>query len=352
MKIENYHIEDFILDESFQRYFFGVNQEDEMFWEKWITENPNRLNDVQEAKKFLSNLQFETETLSDDELQEEILSMKNEILRSPNRKFIEPTQTKTNHTRRIAATITSLLIAGAIAYFFIGNTFTNQEESNKVVADYMIKSAPLGQKNAITLSDGSKIKLNAGSSLKIYPDFNKQDRKVILEGEAFFDVAENEQKPFIIESGDLVTTVKGTSFNIKSFQEDNTVYIAVAAGLVSVKKTLPDQKDSSDFEMLLQPDVMLVYQTETENFSRENFDRDLIFGWKDGVLSFKEANFQKIKIELERWYGAEIIINNQNVLNRPYTGTYKNASLETVLDGMRYVLGFSFEIKENKVYIN
>jgi len=193
MERENYDIEDFILDESFQRYVFGLNQNDEIFWENWIAQNNSRLNEIEEAKFFLSNLQFESESITNEELKIEISRMKTAINSPTKERYLKSTYFNTYFfNRKIAAVITLIFFTAMIFYFINENNVTNQERKGIYAADFVVKSVPLGQKNELTLTDGTRIKLNAGSTLKIYPDFNAKERKVILEGEAFFDVAENQ----------------------------------------------------------------------------------------------------------------------------------------------------------------
>ncbi|MFT6359951.1 MAG: transmembrane sensor [Cyclobacteriaceae bacterium] len=157
------------------------------------------------------------------------------------------------------AVVISLLI---LSTFFVYN---NYKTTNSITDDGMItyieKVNPTGQKSTTTLSDGTVVKLNSDSKLKFPKNFSDDIREVYFEGEAFFDVAKDASRPFIIKTNDLQVKVLGTSFNVKSFEEDNLVQIGVVTGRVSV------QLISGSEGQLPEPTILLPEQSVVYNSS-------------------------------------------------------------------------------------
>ncbi|MDW7691165.1 DUF4974 domain-containing protein [Flammeovirgaceae bacterium SG7u.111] len=349
MQFEKYTVEDFIGDESFQKYYFDLSKEDKVFWESWIAKNPEKSLEVEEAKLFLSSLTFDVETLSDDEFHQEFLKLKSKTKPVEKGKAVSFVSVTSSWFGRKAAAVVAFLLVAGVGYYFVKDELGASEPSPNTEIAFVEKKAPFGTKSTFKLPDGTRVKLNSGTTLKVYPDFNRKERRVVLEGEAFFDVTKDQSKPFVIESGNIATTVKGTSFNIEAFENEETIKVAVVTGLVAVTKL---ENDKLDEQIFLRPDEMLTYSESLDGFSKGSFDKDAVLGWKDGVLYFKDASFEAIQKDLEKWYGVEIEVGNKNILNRPYTGTYKNSSLKEVLEGMSYVLDFKFVIDNNIIYID
>ena len=239
-----------------------------------------------------------------------------------------------------------LLVAccGILFYEMARNNYLEE----KAEIPHLIEKISLdGQKVAITLPDGTKVKLNASSKL-ITPDkFEAAQREVTLIGEAFFEVAENPKKPFIIHIAGLHVEVLGTSFNIDTYalNKDHTS-IAVATGKVRVKAST-DSSEAID----LVPGQMLTHARETGVMKVQNFDWDKELAWKDNFLVFKNDNIHTILSELERWYGVDTQLDKVIAEDKYFTGKYNNPTLESVLRGLSFVYDFEYSIDHKKVII-
>lgn len=200
----------------------------------------------------------------------------------------------------------------------------------------------LGVKKIITLADGSVVKLHSGSSLT-YPKHFGDTRELTLKGEAFFEVAKDSLRPFIVHTGKVSTQALGTSFNISYENKDSTISIALATGLVKVAH---NSADDTRQLALLQPGQQLIYHKQAKSFKVSDFDREKVLSWKEGVLHFNDASLSEVVEELERWYGVQIKVESQSTEDSAtrwhYTGKYDQQSLEAVLQGISFVKKISY----------
>ena len=192
--------------------------------------------------------------------------------------------------------------------------------------------------------------LNGNSHLSYASEWQQKDaREVWLEGEAFFDVAKDAAHPFVIKTNDLEVRVLGTSFNVRSFTEEENVSVAVLTGKVMVS----DHSDSpADKEQVLLPNEMLVYSVKERSFSdKKKFDSEVVFGWKDHNLVFKDETIDRILTTLSRWYGVEFNIHTRLDHNKEFTGRFINPTLKEVMESISYSYQFEYEINNSNVLI-
>ena len=239
--------------------------------------------------------------------------------------------------------VAAMLIIGLVSSIL----YLHFEERPVEQVRYLEKISLNGQKINIQLADGSRVKLNSGSKLITPERFSSDLREVELEGEAFFDVAEEADRPFIIKSGDIKIRVHGTSFNVRAYPEESDISVAVASGKVSVS----DVVNNSPVYIL--PDELAIYDREDKVTKKGSFDRREYFGWKNKEIVFKNSNIDEIFAKLSRWYGIAFQVDTQLDRKKDFSGFYSNdPSLEEVMKGISYVYEFDFEIKKDMVMIN
>jgi len=174
---------------------------------------------------------------------------------------------------------------------------------------------PAGQRARITLPDGSTAWLNAGSTLR-YPSIFGSERNVSLTGEAWFEVAHNPERPFIVNASDILDiTALGTKFNVSSYPKADEMSTALTEGSVKVSK-----HGSPNSAVVLQPGEQAILGNGT--FRVEAIDNDMLL-WKDGIYTFKGEMLGKIIEKLELYYDVEIVVNDPRILKRPYTGKFR-----------------------------
>ncbi|MFW5760248.1 MAG: FecR family protein [Cyclobacteriaceae bacterium] len=200
-----------------------------------------------------------------------------------------------------------------------------------------------GQKLFTTLPDGSSVKLNGDSKILYAEEFAGDYREVILYGEAFFEVIRDENKPFIIRTKDIEVKVLGTSFNIESYPGEASSMVAVASGKVAVKGLN---------QQMLTLDIgeKVAYHSDSESLTKENFDWEEEYGWKDNVLVFNKASLTEIFNRLNKWYGVEFI-QRDDIPEKKFSGRYVNPTLNAVLEGLSYVYNFEYSIELNQVVL-
>ncbi len=249
---------------------------------------------------------------------------------------------------RLVKSMAALVLIILVGYLII--------PSNKVPVPEQIvemtREAPRGFRNTVTLSDGSVATLNSESSIRYAKNFGVNDRVIYLTGEAFFEVVRDETKPFVVISNDLKTTALGTSFNVNAYK-GNAEAISLSTGKVKVELTNPTSDAATKAEMILTPGEQALWNESKEQLTKKKFDPETTLSWKSNVIFFKNTDLKSMIDVLEKWYNVEITVNGEaNKLKQTGNGTFKNESLENVLNLLGYSMGFEHEINEEKIIIN
>ena len=182
--------------------------------------------------------------------------------------------------------------------------------------------APLGARVSFNLPDGTTGMLNSGSRLSYSLPFNS-NRKVSLNGEAWFDVYHDEQHPFEITSGTSVVKVFGTRFNISAYPDESYVEVVLEEGKVSYK----NQEVSEEFAML--PSERLIFKDG--NISKSVADPGKYKAWTEGKLVFRGDPMGEVARRIERWYNVEVNIADKGLNKYSFRGIFLDDTLEDVL---------------------
>lgn len=337
-----FNAEEFAYDPSFQSFMLASNQDNISFWKNWIADHPDKKPEITQAIQIIDAIYAR---LPQDKMESEVNRITASVnigIKTSSQKYFHPW--KMRHFYRYAAA----LIFMAISAFVVLSLMDDQKNvANQVVSNQIVeKSTGKGQKLTITLKDGTQIKLNAESTITYPENFSDSVRWVALNGEAFFEVTKNPNHPFIVKCGDFYTQVLGTSFNINAYPEINNIEVSLLEGKV---KTYVQGQKSPD--LYLEPDEMASYDIANKSIVKSTFDPQKTISWKDGIIHFEEASFEQMKRTLERWYDVKFIVTNNPGMIR-FTGEFKNQSLEDVLQGISFSVGFKFRISGKKVYIN
>jgi ferric-dicitrate binding protein FerR (iron transport regulator) len=220
---------------------------------------------------------------------------------------------------KIAAVLLLPLIVAVTLYFY------HSDSSKDFVADQQVNSviyAPMGARVAFNLPDGTTGFLNSGSKLSYALPFSN-DRKVALEGEAWFDVVHNEKRPFEISAGESKIKVLGTSFNVSAYKEEKYVEVVLLNGKVEFSDGV--QSDN----IVMKPSERLVLQDEKVAVAQ--VDPSKYKGWTDGKLIFRGDNMAEVARRIERWYDVKVEIADKNLVQFSFRATFKDDSLEDVL---------------------
>ena len=216
---------------------------------------------------------------------------------------------------------------------------------------YNTINVPYGKVFNLELSDGTKVYLNSGTSLKYPVNFiNDIDREVFIDGEAFFEVSSNKSQ-FIVSSNNTSVYVYGTKFNFKDYPEDNFSEVILTEGSLGVSETLDNIKNKK--VLMIKPGEKAKVNYSSGEIQRSRVNTSLYTSWIDGRVAFRNESLPSMIQKLERIYNVIIINNNKDIVEKYFTATilYKEESINDVLSYLSEVYGLKYQIIDNKILI-
>ena len=204
---------------------------------------------------------------------------------------------------------------------------------------YNTVNVPYGGTYTVELCDGTKVYLNSGTTLEFPSRFDGKVRSVILKGEAYFDVARNVSKPFVVEVDEMKVKVLGTSFNVKSYVDEPGVYTTLVEGSVAILRDGQPEKK-------IKPGEQAYYNKGVGTLSIAEVDVNEFTSWKDGLFYFKDIALEEILRIVSRWYDLEVFYMNQGAKSVIYSGKLPMySSVEDVLRKFEISGDVRFELK-------
>lgn len=231
--------------------------------------------------------------------------------------------------------------------------------------------AKRGTKSKLILPDGSQVWLNSESKLSYGALFNDSIREVTLEGEAYFDIVKDKNRPFIVKTSAISIRVLGTAFNVKSYKQDPTIEATLVRGLIEVQKN----NEPSASKIILRPNEKLVYNkpealiaNQHAGLSSNNIKEAQLISistlpkyipdssrvetsWVYGRLIFDGDTFSELTEKMERWYNIKITIKNRRLANNRFGGVFENENVEEALKALQLITMFKYTIYENEIVI-
>lgn len=219
-----------------------------------------------------------------------------------------------------------------------------QEEWNKVVTS-------VGGEYVVELSDGTRVWLNANTMFDFPVDFVRQERVVKLRGEAYFEVAKDAKRPFIVETEGTRTRVLGTSFNVKAYPDERYERTTLLEG--SVEITLAESTGTPSPRMVLEPGMQARWETGSRSLSVRAVDAEDAIAWRRGEFLFTEEDIQVVLQTLSRWYGVEFVSTDEKLETYTFSGMMsKDDKLGETLEILTLAGGPAFRIEGDKVYMS
>lgn len=350
MKQQNYSFEELILDESFKQWVKQSPKSSDSFWDSYLEKYPEESKNIEKARSFILSMEFPQKGYKPPTTAEIERSYDTIMNRDISKTFVIHRNKKSLKRHLSVAASVSIVLLLSFLWYKMEESIPETEIAH-VEKEWIEKRAPLGQKLTVKLEDGSLVKLNAGSRI-IYPkNFNDSIREILLEGEAFFQVSKNPQRPFVVKSKNLITTVLGTSFAVKAYEEEPQIQVAVLTGKVLVKKKVRSETEDGKDSIYLLPNEALTYSIKNSELKKTAFNYNKSFSWKDNVLYFEDAGFKEITATLSKWYGKKFEINTAINQQKDFSGRYEGQSLEMVLEGISFTFGVHYKITDSKVII-
>ncbi|GAB4044521.1 FecR family protein [Spirosoma litoris] len=367
MNYRTYNAEDFLFDESFRQWTSGSSAQAVDFWEQWLIQNPDRADVVRQAQELVRAL---NEHYQDDATDARFTSELNRLMQlAAERRDAEvepPIQALPQQSWwRWAAAASIILVAGLGVWLYSRTSIPKTSPDSYA---QLTKTAvlPLQEKVNTTnkpinvlLCDGSLITLRPKSRLSYPKHFKKTSRTVYLNGEAFFDVARNPAKPFLIYANQTVTKVLGTSFLVRAYEEEKAVTVTVRTGRVSVYTKQDFEKAQLSGLRRTEGVILTPNQQMTYNLIDRRLQKALVekpTALMPEILNreqvFEDAPVAKVFSTIERTYGVKFIYNEEDLSACLVNLTFFNENLLERLDIVCQTIGASYELLDGQIVIS
>jgi ferric-dicitrate binding protein FerR (iron transport regulator) len=257
-----------------------------------------------------------------------------------------------NHTRRLWLEVLKYAASGLI---FICTTLGIQQLMQKKLPSevhYTELNMEAGPRMShLTLPDGTKVVLNASTKFHFPDKFNADIREVFMDGEAFFDVVHQEERPFVVHTDRQTIRVLGTTFNVMDYSEDDYAITTLLNGSVEIQPAGADSKQQTAYR--LKPNQQAFLNKKTSELTTEDIRIDLTRTWVNKMYHFREEPLYRITQRLEKLYGIKIYITDEALKYEKYTGVFRLESpIEEVMKIINYQKQFAYEIKASGITIN
>ena len=353
-------IEELASDEMFRQWIMEPTEELSGFWHQWMGENQERQILVKQAGELVIAIHEAfrddfTSQMLENELQE--ISRKAELSKQSG----QPDRLRFSGFPiwRVAATFVLFSIIGLL-YLRYSSLHQVTDSSKKVQptsGQLYTRTNHSDKEMTILLSDNSIATLTKGSSISYPKQFSGPERKVFLEGEAFFDVSRNAKKPFLVYTSETVTRVLGTSFRVKAFRKENTVMVLVKSGRVLVypKNEYESGKEKRLISgVVLDPNQQAVFNRTENRIQKSTVSNPKIL---TELSVQKEMNFEdkpvaKVFRSLEEIYGIVIVYDASMLSNCIINAQFTDENLKQRMNAICQAIGASYEILNNRIVIS
>jgi hypothetical protein len=221
------------------------------------------------------------------------------------------------------------------------------ETPEKIIENVVV--TPVGGEYQLTLSDGTKVWLNALSEIRYPIKFSGDTRKVKVSGEVYFEVAKNRKTPFVVDVNNVEIKVLGTQFNVKAYPNDDSIETTLIEGAVRLKATgLSGNVTSVD----LAPGFQASFNRSSKNMNTRKVHVENYIAWKDGKFIFQSEKLSNIMRKLERWYDVKVFFENQNLKDLLFSARMNRyGNINDLLTKFEQTTNVKFEIKNNIILI-
>ncbi|TAG22303.1 MAG: FecR family protein [Cytophagia bacterium] len=352
----NYTVEEFIIDDDFIRWVKYPTEESDSFWQSFLNNQPAQTSTVRQARLAVQQLVIASkQAISTGEIPVIWTDIETHLKdQSQHGK-----RSLSIHWSKLAAAA-SVILALGLGYWWAVKPAQNSKE---IYSQMILKTkSPLKEvinnsasKQAIIMSDGSKVVLEPNSRLSYSESFEGANREVYLLGEAFFEVERNPKKPFLVYANGLIAKVLGTSFWVKAYEKDQQVTVLVKTGKVSVfSNKIAQNPDPETAGVVLTPNQKVVFEKEDARLTRTLAEKPLLIlsARELQQFSFTNAPIAEIFRAFEKAYGVEIIFDEEVMTNCHLTTSLTNETLFEKLDIICEGIESSYKVVDAQVIIS
>lgn len=241
----------------------------------------------------------------------------------------------------------AIKIAAVFVITVACGTYFYKSEIRKIGEAMNTIKVPAGQRANLTLPDGTNVWLNARSEMRYPAVFTGNKREITLDGEAYFEVTHNEDKPFVVQTNKCNVEVLRTKFNVEAYSDSEDFCTSLMEGSVRVS-----DKGNPSETVLLSPNHMVSLENGQLSTSPiSDFD---VFRWKEGLICFRNMNFEQLMLRFEKCYGVRIVVENKHLVNYICSGKFRiSDGIDNALRILQKDAKYSFERNndESVIYI-
>ncbi len=357
--MENFeaHILPFLENDQFINWVIRPDEESNAYWRKWTEEHPDQLDNLLHAREFAIHLQEAQKSANAEPLSESIWAKINSQI-GPVAEIAPVSRLRNRANYWIAASIAGGLILGSAVFYRTKIQVNGRKETSPKIAailkNNILKRLNSTNQNQIAyLVDGTKDTMRPGSSIE-YTVFLQQDRRSVnLNGDAFFDVAKDANRPFYVYTKDIVLKVLGTSFNVSNNRKNGNITVLVKTGKVSVSKN----SNRNKAEFILTPNQLITYTPQSNRIVKSDLDSGrtrLNETPEANPINFKfdETPVSKIFATLEEGYGIRINFDQQVFSRCNVTTSLTDEAFEEKLKIICEAINANYKIADNQVFID
>lgn len=348
-------IEDLLADPTFPQYCMGTDPAAVARWEQWLQDHPEQKVMVEKARELYFFLNGGHSRMQYEQDRDRFLQRLRQHTKEPQLFTVgeKPALSRRKALRRSLIALAVVLAAMALVW--------NYRPAPAPAAE-MVFQTKAGRQKKFRLPDGSSILLNSSSTVSIAAGFNERHRDIYLSGEGYFEVAPNAQQPFIVHTQTILIRVLGTVFNVKAYPNDTVTATSLLQGAIQVyaNRNVAGVRLPED-GLLLSPNqkLQVVKSTARETITPLSsktipayeiapLATDAILNtvvetdWTRGRLSFNDMPFDRIAMELERWYGVKIRFENEALKQSRFVATFDKENIDQVLRALQATTSFNY----------
>lgn len=362
-------VDDFLNDATFRAWIDG-DPDATAFWTAWRSQHPEQRAVLNQAKALVYALKQQPVDLSDDEVRQEVQHLVGQFRQrkqagraNDDEPRSEPVVWWVQNRQTWLSLAASILVIIGLGFLLLRpehpsptpqTTYRRLPNDGSTVLSEKVNAT--NEPLTLVLSDGSAITLEKNSRIRYPKTFTGSFREVYLSGEAFFEIARNPEKPFLIYANETVTKVLGTSFRIRAFDHEPEVAVAVRTGKVSVfaEKTFRKTKTQTRNGVLLIRNQEVVFNRKTEQLQRGLVAKPELVAVATHVqeLDFEDVPVTQVLAKLEKAYGVTIDYKADLLEKCPITAQFSDETLSIKLGFICQAIGATYEVVEGRVMIH
>jgi len=346
----NYEVEDFLHDDFFIDWVLKDQPEQQVFWEQWLVENPDRKKVIDQARAIILSIRVNPlkDELTDVEVNSIVTNIQQQALEQNESAVIRPRFYQTAWFR-VAATVVLVASAGFL-FFKNNNRQAHPSQSDPFLQ--VVNHTP--NSKLVQMNDGSLAVLKPGSRLRYLRSFHDK-REVFLDGEAFFEVHKNPQMPFLVHSHDMVVRVLGTSFTVRSTHNNQGFKVVVNTGRVLVYNQKATTKAGKhQYEVILTPNEQVTYAEKQLSFKKETLTVPLSLSKEiaQKEFTFDNAPLSAVIDRINKDYDVNIEYDKAKLGNISLTVSISDRPLDEKVKLICKAINATCEFIDGRIIIN